>query len=106
MYLIRSRARADLPKSPQTVVALAPNVRSVVKQLGAVAAKQFSVRNAAVARHQEMLDDNPRNPVVQHQFASGGTDGWFGGADSDCRPSSAISRGERAGGQFPAPRTV
>ena len=80
IYPIRSRARSDLSKPPLTVVALALKVDSVGKHRGVVAAKPFCVRN--------------------------GTDGWLGGADSECRPSSAISRGERAGGPFPAPRTA
>ena len=32
--------------------------------------------------------------VVQHQFASGGTGGWFGGAGSERPPRGAISRAE------------
>ena len=55
MYPIRNRARVDLLKSPHTVVTLVPKVGSVGKHRGAVAAKPFCVRNAAVAGHQEAL---------------------------------------------------
>ena len=40
---------------------------------------------------------------MQRQLASGGTEGWFDCADSECRPSSAESRDERAGGNLPLP---
>ena len=52
---IRSRARGDLPKPPQTVVALIPRVGSVGKRRGGVAAKPFFVWNAAIAGRQETL---------------------------------------------------
>ena len=107
IYPIRRRARADLPKPPQTVVALVPKVGSVGKNRGAVAAKPFCCEK----RSCNQAPGNARRysekvPVVPHQFASGGTDGWFGGAGLECPPSSAISRGEKAGGLFPASRTV
>ena len=44
---------------------------------------------------------------MQHQFASGGTDGWLGGAVLECRPSSALSQYLMARNlvvQFPLPR--
>ena len=58
MYPIRSRARADLPKLPQTVVALVPKVWSVHR--GAVGAKPFCVRNTAGTGRQETLTVTPR----------------------------------------------
>ena len=60
IYPIRSRARADLPKPPQTVVALVPKVGSVGKHRGAVAANPFCGRNAAVTGRQESLAVVPR----------------------------------------------
>ena len=60
MYPIRSRARADLPKLPQTVVALVPKVWSVHR--GAVGAKPFCVRNTAGTGRQETLT------VTQRKF--------------------------------------
>ena len=60
MYPLRGRARADLPKLPQTVVALVPKMGSVGKHRGAVAAKPFCARNAAVFVHQESLAVVPR----------------------------------------------
>ena len=103
IYPIRSRARADLLKPPQTVVALVPKVGSVGKHRGAVAAEPFCVTNAVVAGRQDSRRYSEKVPVVQHRFASGGTDGCFGSAGSECRPSSAISRGERAGRSFHFP---
>ena len=55
VYPIRSRADADLPKPPQTIVALVPKVGSVGKHRGVVAAKSFCARNAAVPGRQETL---------------------------------------------------
>ena len=60
IYPIRSRDRADLPKSPQTVVALVPKLGSVGKHRGAVVAKPFCERNTAVAGRQETLAGTPR----------------------------------------------
>ena len=60
IYPIRSRARADLPKPPQTIVALVPKVGFVWKHRDAVAAKPFYERNAAVAGRQETLAVSPR----------------------------------------------
>ena len=61
MHALRRRARAELPKPPQTVVAHAPKVGSVGEYRGAVAAKPFCVRNANVAGRQETLAVTPRN---------------------------------------------
>ena len=107
IYHIRGRARVDLPKPP-------PNRRRPCTKRGLRWEAPWrcsgdTIRHAEHSRSQapgitRRYSDNV--PVVQRQFASGGTDGWFGGADSDCRPSSTISRDERAGGPFPAPRTV
>ena len=55
MYPLLRRARADLPKPTQAVVAFAPKVGSVEKHRGAVAAKPFCVRNTAVTGRQESL---------------------------------------------------
>ena len=106
IYPIRSRVYADLPKPPQTVIALEPKLGSV--------GKHRPCSGQAILRAERSRSRAPGNarrypekvPVVQHQFASGGTDGWFGGSDSEYRPSGAISRGERARGPFPAPRMV
>ena len=95
------------PSHHKPVVAPVPNVGSVGKHRDAVAGKPFCVRNAAVAGRQETLAINPRKlPSCSTNSASGSTDGGFGGACSECRPSSAIYRGERFGAPFPAPRTV
>ena len=107
IYHLPGRARADLPKLRETVVALVPKVGSVGKHRSAVAAKPFCARYAVVSAHQESLAVFPRKfPFVQHHFASGGTGGWVGGAGSEFPPSSVISRGEKAAGPFPAARTV
>ena len=60
IYPIRRRVHVDLPKLPQTVVALVPKMGSVGKHRGAVAAKPFCARNAAVFVHQESLAVVPR----------------------------------------------
>ena len=60
MHALRRRARAELPKPPQTVVAVVPGVGSVWKHRGAVATKPICVRNADVAGRQETLTVTPR----------------------------------------------
>ena len=60
LYPLRGRTRADLPKSQQTVVALAPNVGSVGKHRCAVTAKPFCARIAAVSVGQKLLAVVPR----------------------------------------------
>ena len=105
MYPIRSRARTDLLKPPQTVVCLVTQLSSVEKHRGAAAANLRAERSRSrTPRNARRYSE--KSPVVQHQFAPGGADGWFGGADSECRSSSAISRDGRDGGPFPALRPV
>ena len=65
MYPIRSRARADLPKLPQTVVALVPKVGSVGKRSDAVAAKPFCARSAAITGRQESLAAAPKALTIK-----------------------------------------
>ena len=55
IYPIRRRVHVDLPKLPQTIVALVPKVGSVGKHRGAIAAKPICARNAAAAGLQETL---------------------------------------------------
>ena len=59
IYPIRRRVHVDLPKLPQTIVALVPKVGSVGKHRGAVAATPFGTRNTAVVRRQESLAVTP-----------------------------------------------
>ena len=60
IYPIRRRVHVDLPKLPQTIVALVPKVGSVGNHHGVVAAKPFCARNAAVTGRHESLADAPR----------------------------------------------
>ena len=104
VYPIRSRARAELPRTPKTVVALVPNVGSVGKHRAAVAAKPFCARNAAVSvRPRVARRCSEKIPVVRHQFASGGTGGWVGGADSECRPEAQYLVAKKLDVHFPLP---
>ena len=60
IYPLRGRARTDLPKPPQTVVALLPKMGSVGKHRRAVAAKPFFARNTAVSMRPNSLAVVPR----------------------------------------------
>ena len=59
IHPIRGRARADLPKPPQTVVTVVPKVDSVGKHRHSMAAKCFCVQNVAVAGNQETIAVTP-----------------------------------------------
>ena len=90
------------PSSP-----LHQKVGSGGKHRGAVAAKPFCARNAAVTGRQESLAVTRRKfPLCRTKSHTAGADSWFGGDDSECRPRSVIYRGGKVGGPFPVPRTV
>ena len=77
---LRGRGRADLPKPPQTVVALAPKVGSVGKHRSAVAAKPFCARNAAVSMCENRLPKSSRcvSPICIRRFRRLVWRCWFG----------------------------
>ena len=110
IYPLRGRARADLPKPAEILIALVPNVGSFGKQRSAVAAKPFGARNAAVSVRRESL------AVVARKFSLCSTNSHPAVQAvgltvllRTCFGVPAQSRNvswRKAGGPLPAPRTV
>ena len=100
MYPAHSRTRADFPLSLATI-----NRRRLCTKRERCSGEA----NPRAERGRSRAPGNVRCfsekvSVVQHQLSSGVIGGWFGGAGWECPPRIAKSRGESAGGPFPADR--
>lgn len=108
MPLLCSHTRTGFSNPPTTIIAPLSNVNPIGRHLGAVDGDT----NTRTGRSRSRAPKNARrytgkHAVVQRQFSSGGTGGWFGGAMfGECEPCGENSGGRRDGSPFPVSRTA